>query len=110
MGKYYGRARQRININRKQTGIKMAGCIDGRGRPSWMSRYIKTRVNCNLRVGCVDANGKLNGKMRKYDKQGNMICAPCPMGPNSGHLLIAPAPRSRACAGGVYMISYTKCR
>jgi len=105
MGKYYGRARQRININRKQVGIKMAGCLDGRGRPSWMSRYIKTRVNCNTRVGCVDINGNKTGQMRTYNKLGIMKCVN-----NHGHLLIPAAPRSRGCAGGVYMLSSTKCR
>jgi hypothetical protein len=105
MVRYYGRARQRININRKQVGIKMAGCLDGRGRPSWMTRYIKSRVNCNTRVGCVDSNGDPTYKMRTYDKQGNMKCVA-----NHGYLLITEAPRSRACAGGVYMLSSTKCR
>jgi len=104
MVRYYGRARQRININRKQVGLKMAGCIDGRGRPSWMSRYIKTRVNCNARVGCVDSNGNITGR-RSYET-GEKACVV-----NHGFLLIPEAPRSRGCAGGVYMLRHNvKCR
>jgi len=104
MVRYYGRARQRININRRQVGLKMAGCIDGRGRPSWMSRYIKTRVNCNARVGCVDSNGNITGQ-RSY-ATGVKTCIA-----NQGHLLIPEAPRSRGCAGGVYMMRHNvKCR
>jgi hypothetical protein len=106
MVRYYGRARQRININRKQIGLKMAGCIDGRGRPSWMSRYIKTRVNCNARVGCVDpVTGNLTGERRSY-VNGVKTCVA-----KNGHLLIPEAPRSRGCAGGVYMLRHNvKCR
>jgi len=105
MVRYYGRARQRININRKQVGIKMAGCVDTRGRPSWLSSYIKSRVNCNARVGCVDANGNVTGE-RVYPKNGGpSICVA-----NSGHLLIPQAPRSRACAGGVNRHYILGCR
>jgi len=94
-----------VNINRKQVGQKMAGCIDGRGRPSWVSRSISARVNCNARVGCVDANGNITGR-RVYDKKGCVSCIG-----NQGFLLIPAAPRSRGCAGGVYMLRHNvKCR
>ena len=101
MVKYYGRARQRTgSVNRNQTGVKQAGCVTGRGRPSWVSRYITRRVNCNARVGCVTAAGTLNGQLRvmqKWDLQTSCVA-------NRGFQLIARAPRSRGCAGGVYMI------
>jgi len=89
MVKYYGRARQRTGaVNRNQPGLKMQGCVTGAGRPSWLSRYINTRVKCNARVGCVDQITR-----------------------DHGFLLIPQAPRSRGCAGGVYMLRHNvKCR
>ena len=66
MVRYYGRARQRTGaVNRNQPGLKRAGCITGAGRPTWVGRYIRNRVNCNARVGCVDANGN---KTRRHSK------------------------------------------
>jgi hypothetical protein len=106
MVKYYGRARQRTgSVNRNQPGLKMQGCVTGGGRPSWVSRYIKQRVNCNARVGCVDANGNVIGR-QNIDKK---LCYTCV--PNSKYLLIPKAPTSRGCAGGVYMLRHNvKCR
>ena len=100
---YYGRARQQININRKQVGLKMAGCVSGIGRSRWMARYIKTRVNCNSRVGCVDANGVKTGLLQTIDVAGEVTCVP-----NPGYLLIAKAPRSRGCAGGVHLLGHSQ--
>ena len=107
MVKYYGRARQRTGaVNRNQPGLKMQGCVTGGGRPSWVSRYINNRVNCNARVGCVDANGNLIGTRQVIDKK---LCFTCV--PNHGYLLIPKAPTSRGCAGGVYMLRHNvKCR
>lgn len=107
MVKYYGRARQRTGaVNRNQPGLKMQGCVTGAGRPSWLSRYIKQRVNCNARVGCVDANGNLTGKVKVWAATGKTSCAA-----NPGFLLIPQAPKSRGCAGGVYMLRHNvKCR
>ena len=106
MVKYYGRARQRTGaVNRIQPGLKMQGCVTGGGRPSWVSRYINNRVNCNARVGCVDANGNITGR-QNIDKK---LCFTCV--PNHGYLLIPKAPTSRGCAGGVYMLRHNvKCR
>jgi len=107
MVRYYGRARQRTgSVNRNQPGLKMSGCVTGAGRPTWVSRYIKRRVNCNARVGCVDADGNPTGDRRVYDATGLSSCAA-----KDGHLLIPQAPRSRGCAGGVYMLRHNvKCR
>jgi len=74
MVKYYGRARQRTgSVNRNQPGLKQAGCVTGRGRPSWVSRYITRRVNCNARVGCVTAAGTLNGQLRVMQEVFNLL-------------------------------------
>ena len=109
MVKYYGRARQRTgSVNRIQPGLKMAGCVTGGGRPSWVSRYIKNRVNCNARVGCVTATGGRTNQRRVIPIQdpGTPICVA-----NNGYLLIPHAPPSRQCAGGVYMLRHNvKCR
>ena len=108
MVKYYGRARQRTGaVNRNQPGLKMAGCVNGGGRPSWVSRYITNRVNCNARVGCVDPITLIpTGRRQVFDATGNAMCIA-----NSGFLLIPKAPRSRGCAGGVYMLRHNvKCR
>uniref|UniRef100_A0A6C0EPB9 Uncharacterized protein n=1 Tax=viral metagenome TaxID=1070528 RepID=A0A6C0EPB9_9ZZZZ len=112
MVRYYGRARQRTgSVNRNQPGLKMQGCVTGAGRPSWISRYIKNRVNCNARVGCVDANGNLTGKVKVWDANGISSCASNGTASNPRHLLIPQAPRSRGCAGGVYMLRHNvKCR
>jgi len=107
MVKYYGRARQRTgSVNRNQPGLKMQGCVTGGGRPSWVSRYIKNRVNCNAKVGCVDLNGRANGLLRTFDAK---LCVHCVS--NNNYFLIPKAPRSRGCAGGVYMLRHNvKCR
>ena len=107
MVKYYGRARQRTGaVNRNQPGLKMQGCVTGGGRPSWISRYIKNRVNCNARVGCVDANLNLLGTRQVFDATLAVTCVP-----RQGYLLIPKAPASRGCAGGVYMLRHNvKCR
>jgi len=107
MVKYYGRSRQRTGaVNRNQPGLKRAGCITGAGRPTWVGRYIRNRVNCNARVGCVDANGNKTGLMEVFDATGQSLCVQ-----NHGHLLIPKAPLSRGCAGGVYMLRHNvKCR
>jgi len=107
MVKYYGRARQRTgSVNRNQPGLKMAGCVTGGGRPSWVSRYIRSRVNCNARVGCVDAAGIPTGFRQVIDARGCLHCVN-----NTQYLLIPKAPRSRGCAGGVYMLRHNvKCR
>lgn len=108
MVKYYGRARQRTgSVNRNQPGLKMAGCVTGAGRPSWVSRYIKNRVNCNARVGCVDPVTLIpTGKLQVYDAKQCVHCVN-----NTQYLLVSKAPRSRGCAGGVYMLRHNvKCR
>ena len=109
MVKYYGRARQRTgSVNRNQPGLKMQGCVTGAGRPSWVSRYINNRVNCNARVGCVDPQSpKLLGTRQVFDFDiGHAQCIA-----NQGYLLIPKAPASRGCAGGVYMLRHNvKCR
>ena len=107
MVKYYGRARQRTGaVNRNQPGLKMAGCVTGRGRPSWVTRYINNRVNCNARVGCVDGNGLPTGQRQTFTFDGHAQCIG-----NQGYLLIPKAPASRGCAGGVYMLRHNvKCR
>uniref|UniRef100_A0A6C0C683 Uncharacterized protein n=1 Tax=viral metagenome TaxID=1070528 RepID=A0A6C0C683_9ZZZZ len=97
MTRYHGRAKQLTNINRKQHGAKLAGCVSGTGRSIRLARYIKSRVNCNARIGCVDKNGNLTGKKLTYDNKG---CSQCVA--SDGHLLIAKAPTSRANAGGVH--------
>ena len=109
MVKYYGRARQRTGaVNRNQPGLKMQGCVTGAGRPSWLSRYINTRVKCNARVGCVDQITRApTGQRRVLNKV--TLQATCVA--NHGFLLIPQAPRSRGCAGGVYMLRHNvKCR
>ena len=109
MVKYYGRARQRTgSVNRIQPGLKMQGCVTGGGRPSWVSRYITRRVNCNARVECVDANFRGTGLRRVLPIQdpATPICVA-----NNGFLLIPHAPPSRQCAGGVYLLRHNvKCR
>jgi hypothetical protein len=104
MVKYYGRARQRTGaVNRNQPGLKKPGCVTGAGRPTWISRYIKQRVNCNARVGCVNTNGVLTGKLQIFSN-GKATCVT-----NTGFQLIPKAPRSRGCAGGVHRLSDQKC-
>jgi len=107
MVKYYGRARQRTgSVNRNQPGLKMQGCVTGAGRPSWISRYIKNRVNCNARVGCVNANGTPTNTRQVFTATLAVNCVA-----NQGYLLIPKAPASRGCAGGVYMLRHNvKCR
>ena len=108
MVKYYGRARQRTGaVNRNQPGLKMQGCVTGAGRPSWISRYITNRVNCNARVGCVNPQTRnLLGTRQTFTFDGHAQCIA-----NQGFLLIPQAPRSRGCAGGVYMLRHNvKCR
>ena len=41
MTRYHGRAKQLTNINRKQHGAKLAGCVSGTGRSIRLARYIK---------------------------------------------------------------------
>jgi len=102
MVRYHGRARQLVNLNRKQAGQKMAGTLSRTGAliSSW--RIHQTRVNGNVAVGCVDANGAPNGLRRTFDKK---LCIFCVNNTNSAgrpmYLLKARAPASRQCAGGV---------
>ncbi len=105
MVRYHGRARQLVNINRKQPGQKMQGSYNRTGSliSSW--RIHQNRVNENAVVGCVDAQGNLTGKRRVFDKKG---CAKCIT--NVGYLLIRQAPASRACAGGVNRYFPLGCR
>ena len=114
MVKYYGRARQRTGaVNRNQPGLKMQGCVTGAGRPSWISRYIKYRVNCNARVGCTDPiTNRPLGTRRVLNKATlQPSCVSNGTASNPKHLLIPQAPKSRGCAGGVYMLRHNvKCR
>ena len=109
MVKYYGRARQRTgSVNRNQPGLKMQGTLSRTGSliSSW--RIHQTRVNGNAAVGCVNPTTRApTGQRRVLNKA--TLTATCV--PNSGFLLIPQAPRSRGCAGGVYMLQHNvKCR
>ena len=105
MVKYYGRARQRTGaINRNQPGLKQQGCVTGVSRPSWVSRYITRRVNCNARVGCVNSSGRLNGQLQIF-VNGQTQCVA-----NTKYRLVPKTPRSNGCAGGVHRLSGQKCR
>jgi hypothetical protein len=105
MVKYYGRARQRTGaVNRNQPGLKQQGCVTGGGRPCWVTRYMRRRVNCNARVGCVNSSGRLNGQLQIF-VNGQTRCVA-----NTNYRLIPKAPRSRGCAGGVYRVLDQICR
>lgn len=109
MVKYYGRARQRTgSVNRNQPGLKMQGTLPRTGSliSSW--RIHQTRVAGNAAVGCVDPITRApTGQHRVLDKV--TLQASCVA--NKGFLLIPQAPRSRGCAGGVYMMRHNvKCR
>jgi hypothetical protein len=96
MVRYHGRARQMVNVNRVQAGQKMAGLRVRNGHliSSW--RIQQTRINGNIKVGCVNATGGLTGQRRFINKKGCVSCIA-----NTGYLLVPQAPRSRQCAGGV---------
>ena len=106
MVKYYGRARQRTGaVNRIQPGLKQSGIRPRNGTliSSWSIQ--QRRVNANIRMGCVDANGNLTGQRRNIDDK---LCVTCVA--NSGFALVKPAPRSRGCAGGVSRYFPLGCR
>jgi hypothetical protein len=113
MVRYYGRARQRTgSVNRNQPGLKMQGTLSRTGAliSSW--RIHQTRVNGNARVGCVDSHGRPTGQRRVLDKVTlQPRCVSNGTASNPRYLLIPQAPRSRGCAGGVYMLQHNvKCR
>jgi len=103
MVKYYGRARQRTGaVNRIQPGLKMAGLRPKNGTLISSVRIQQNRVNGNIGVGCVDAQGNPTGKRRTFDKK---LCVFCVNNTSTDgkplYLLKAAAPASRQCAGGV---------
>ena len=102
MVKYHGRARQYVNLNRKQAGQKMSGTHPRTGHliSSW--RIHQTRVNGNIAVGCTGAN---IGQRRNIDIKGCVTCVA-----NTGYLLKLQAPASRQCAGGVNRYFPLGCR
>ena len=105
MVKYHGRARQLVNLNRKQAGQKMSGTLSRTGAliSSW--RIHQNRVNGNVAVGCVDAQGNGTGRRRNIDRKGCVTCVA-----NNGYLLKLQAPASRQCAGGVNRYFPLGCR
>ncbi len=105
MVRYHGRARQLVNVNRVQAGQKMAGNVHRTGSliSSW--RIHQSRVNGNVAVGCVDAQGNATGKRRSIDKKGCVTCVE-----RDGYLLKLQAPASRQCAGGVHRYWPLGCR
>ena len=103
MVRYNGRARLRTGaVNRIQPGLKQSGLRPRNGTLISSFRVHQRRVNGNVAVGCVDANGAPNGLRRTFDKK---LCVFCVNNTNSAgkpmYLLKARAPASRQCAGGV---------
>ena len=106
MVKYYGRARQRTgSVNRVQSGLKMSGCPATMGMRLSSVRAVQKKVNCNIRVGCVDpVTQTMTGRMRRYFNHQPPTCV---SNANTGFVLRAAAPKSRQAAGGIYLLSGT---
>jgi len=111
MVKYYGRARQRTGaVNRIQPGLKMQGTFPRTGRLISTWRVHQSRVNGNVAVGCV-VNGVATDRRRVFDAK---LCVTCVNNRNAlgqaSYLLVAKAPASRQCAGGVNRYFPLGCR
>ena len=93
MVRYYGRARQRTaSVNTNQLGLKMSGCPSKVGRRGSIDRYIMRRSHCSI-VFC--------GPVYYHDVIWRTNYA---INPETGAVnwrCIAPAPLTRALAGGV---------
>ena len=104
MVQYYGRARMRTgSVNRNQG--KASGSVSSTGSTATIRRNVSRRVNNMARVGCVvqwGSNGRKAGS--------TMMEILRPVFPTSGFLLIPQAPKSRASAGGVYVLAGSRRR